>query len=103
MAEELRQLAFAESGSDSLATEADMMMRIKKLAVVSLHLSVHVVTLHELKQQSDENVKTFAAFVQGVAASCGLQKTCTSANCQQVIRYVEETCYHVVLALQTSP
>ena len=98
MTEELRQLAFAEGGSDNLTTEADMMTRIKKLAVVSLHPSVHVVTLHELKQQSDENVKTFAARVKGVAASCGLQKVCTSATCQQVIQYVEETCYHVVLA-----
>jgi hypothetical protein len=43
MTEELRQLAFAEGGSDSLQTEADMTTRIKKLAVVALHPSVHVV------------------------------------------------------------
>ena len=98
MTEELRQLAFAEGGSDSLQTEADMTTRIKKLAVVALHPSVHVVTLHELKQQSDENVQSFAARVKGVAASCGLQKVCTSHTCQEVVSFTEETCYHVVLA-----
>ena len=45
-----------------------MLKRIKKLAVVTLHSSVHVVALHELRQQSDENVQTFAAQVKGIAA-----------------------------------
>lgn len=98
MTEELRQLAFAEGGSDTLLTEDTMTARIKKLSVLALHPSVHVVTLHELKQQSDENVQSFAARVKGVAASCGLQKTCTSATCQEVVSFTEETCYHVVLA-----
>jgi len=98
MTEELRQLTFAEGGSDSLQTEDAMIAKIKKLAVISLHPSVHVVTLHDLKQQSDENVQTFAARVKGVAASCGLQKTCTAAACNEVVSFTEETCYHVVLA-----
>ena len=96
MSEDLRQLAFAEGGSEQLHSETDMLQRIKKLAVVTLHSSVHVVALHELTQQSDENVQTFAARVRGIAASCGLNKTCP--GCQQNVSFSDETCYHVVLA-----
>ena len=95
MSEDLRQLAFAEGGSAQLLTEGDMLARIKKLAVVTLHPSVHVVALHELRQQSDENVQTFAARVRGIAASCGLTKEC---ECSKVVSFSEETCYHVVLS-----
>ena len=72
MSDELRQLAFAEGGTTNLDTEAAMTTRIKSLAVVALHSSVHVVNLHELRQQSDENVHSFAARVRGIAASCNL-------------------------------
>ena len=96
MSDELRQLAFAEGGTTNLDTEAAMTTRIKSLAVVALHSSVHVVNLHELRQQSDENVHSFAARVRGIAASCNLQKNCSS--CQTVVNFSEETCFHVVLA-----
>ena len=94
--EELRQLGFAEGGAASLITEDAMVKKIKSLAVISLHSSVHVVNLHELRQQSDENVHAFAARVRGIAASCVLQKKCH--GCQEVVTYSEETCYHVVMA-----
>ena len=58
MTEELRQLVFAEGGSMGLKTEEDMLSRIKRLYVVTLHPSVNIVSLHELKQQSDENTQT---------------------------------------------
>ena len=96
MTDELRQLAFAEGGTSSLATEEAMTARIKSLAVVTLHSSVHVVNLHELRQQSDENVHAFAARVRGIAASCNLQKKCN--GCQAVVTFSEETCFHVVMA-----
>ena len=96
MVEELRQLAFAEGGSAKLLTEDTMTKKIKSLAVVSLHSSVHVVNLHEQRQQSDENVHSFAARVRGIAASCGLQKKCP--GCDQTVNFSEETCYHVVMA-----
>ena len=100
MVEELRQLAFAEGGSTNLLTEDTMTKKIKSLAVVSLHSSVHVVNLHEQRQQSDENVHSFAARVRGIAASCGLQKKCP--GCDQTVNFSEETCYHVVMAAEES-
>ena len=80
MTDDLRQLAFAKGGTTNLTTEADMTERIKSLAVVSLHPSVHVVNLHEMRQESDENVHAFAARVRGIATSCGLKKECSVAN-----------------------
>ena len=96
MTDDLRQLAFAEGGTTNLNTEPDMTNRIKSLAVVSLHSSVHVVHLHEMRQQSDENVHAFAARVRGIATSCGLQKKCS--GCQLVVNFQEETAYHVVMS-----
>ena len=96
MTEELRQLAFAEGGSVELKTETDMLARIKKLSVVTLHPSVHIVSLHELRQQSDENTQTFAARVKGIAGSCSLTKQCP--GCQETVSFCEETCYHKVLS-----
>ena len=72
MEPDLRLLAFSEGGSNDLKTEQSMLQKIKTLAVVSLHSSVHIVNLHNLQQQSDKTVQAFAARVRGVAASCNL-------------------------------
>ena len=63
MTEELRHLAFAEGGSGSveLKTEKDIMGRIKRMSVVTLHPSVPIVSMHELRQQIHENTQTLAA------------------------------------------
>ena len=96
MTDNLRQLAFAEGGTTNLNTEADMTERIKSLAVVSLHPSVHVINLHKMRQESDENVHAFAARVRGIATSCDLKKKCSS--CQSVVNFQEETAHNVVMA-----
>ena len=76
-------------------TEGDILARIKKMAVVTLHPSVHVVALHKLQQQSDENVQTFGARAKGIAASCGLNN---KFECKKDVSFSEETCYPVVLS-----
>ena len=50
-----------EPSATNLTIEADMPKMIKSLSVILLQPSVHVVSLHEMKQQSGENVQTFAA------------------------------------------
>ena len=61
MDDTLRQLAFAEGGTSNLTTEELMVAKIKSLTVISLHSSVHIVNLHELKQNPDETVQTLSA------------------------------------------
>ena len=95
---ELRQLAFSEGAEETLNTEALMLVRIKSLAVTVLHASVHIVTLHDMKQLPSETVKSFSARVRGTAANCELSKTCTSATCEQKVSFLEDTCYNIVLS-----
>ena len=94
---ELRQLAFSEGGEDQLTTEVLMLEKIKSLAVTVLHPSVHIVTLHDMKQLPSETVKSFSARVRGTAANCNLSKKCPCATPQNV-SYQDETCFNVVLS-----
>ena len=94
---ELRQLAFSEGSEDSLNTEDLMLARIKSLAVTVLHASVHIVTLHDMKQLPSETVKSFSARVRGTAANCELTKPCPAPACTQTISFLEDTCYNIVL------
>ena len=95
MSADLRKLAYDQGDINELQTEAQMMERIKSLAVSVLHTAVHTVTLHKAEQAPEETVKTFAARVRGIAANCKLQKDC---ECGATVNYSDETVYHVVLA-----
>ena len=95
MSPELKKLAFDQGDVQTLTTEVLMMARIRSLAVAVLHAAVHTVHLHGAQQLSDESTKAFAARVRGIAGNCQLQKKCA---CDQVVSYLEETVYHVVLA-----
>ena len=96
MDSEIERLAF----NDNIAatTQSEIMESIKKLAVTVLHPSLHVVALHEMKQQSSETTKTFSARVKGVATNCNLTKKCSKMGCGETVSFIDETCYHVVLA-----
>ena len=93
---ELEKLAFADNLS---ATDSDSLLQcIKTLAVTTLHPSIHVVNLHQMRQNNDEPTKAFSARVRSVAANCNLEKKCTGPTCTEMVSYIEETCYHVVMA-----
>ena len=93
MDQELRQLAFNEGSSFTNVNQ--LMSTIKCLSVTTLHPSVHVVALHQMKQDEGETTKAFAARVKGSAKNCNLTKKCT---CQLDVSYLEETSYHVVMS-----
>ena len=76
----------------------ELLPAIKKLAVTSLHPSVHVVALHQLRQDSSESTKAYSARVKGLAKNCNLVKTCTRDGCSEKVSSVQETCDHVVMA-----
>ena len=93
---ELERLAFHDNLQASTATE--LLGAIKTLAVTVLHPSLHIVALHEMKQGDSESTKMFSARVKGVANNCNLKKQCTKQGCNETVSFVDETCYHVVLA-----
>ena len=96
MEPDLRQLAFSEGYQAT--TEAELLKQIKELSVTVLHPSVHIVALHQMKQQEGETVKAFSARVKGTASNCNLTKTCSRTDCNQTNSFLEETCYHVVMS-----
>ena len=57
-----------------------------------------MVALHQLRQDSSESTKAYSARVKGLAKNCNLVKTCTRDGCSEKVFFVQETCYHVVMA-----
>ena len=93
---DLERLAFQDGISES---EPDKLIAaIKSLAVTTVHPALHVVALHDTKQLQDETVKSFSARVRGLAKNCNLTKNCPKTTCGENVSFIEETCYHVVLA-----
>ena len=76
---DLERLAFHDNVTAS--NENDLLKEIKKLAVTVLHPSLHIVALHETRQNADEPTKLFSARVKGIANNCNLKKTCTRSGC----------------------
>ena len=92
---DMERLAFQDGITDQ--DPDNLLSKIKKLAVTTIHPSLHVVELHEARQSSDETVKAFSARVRGIAANCELTKTCSKSGCNETVSFLEETCYHAVL------
>ena len=82
MESELRQLAFNEGTKND--DPEQLLQRMKCLAVTTLHPSVHIVTLHHMKQDEGELTKTFAARVKGAAKNCQLSKKCQCQNSERI-------------------
>ena len=97
MEPELYTLAFDQGNINDLISEDLVMERIKTLSVTVQHAAVHMVALHSAQQDEGESTTAFAARVQGIASNCNLAKS-SMCGCNIEIFYLEETCYHVVLA-----
>ena len=93
---DVERLAFND-GLTATSTN-ELLTGLKKLAVTELHPSVHVMALHEMRQARGESAKAFSARVKGIATNCNLVKKCTKTSCNEQVSFLEETCYHVVLA-----
>ena len=93
---DLEKLAFGDGSPHS--DEDTLLQKIKTLAVTTLHPSLHAVTLHQMKQEANETTKAYSTRVRATAYNCCLEKVCTKSECSEKISFVEETCYHVVLA-----
>ena len=93
---DIERLAFNDGLTANTAN--DLLVGLKKLSVTELHPSVHFMALHQMRQARGESTKAFSARVKGTANNCNLVKKCTKASCTEQVSFLEETCYHVVLA-----
>ena len=96
MDSDLEKLAFGDSTPYS--DQESLLKKIKTLAVTTLHPSLHAVALHQMKQNVSESTKAYSTRVRATAYNCCLEKACSRDGCSEKVSFVEETCYHVVLA-----
>ena len=92
---DIERLAFQDGLCSTDPTT--LLESVRKLAVTTVHPALHVVSLHEQRQNAEESVKKFSARVKGSAKNCKLSKQFTKTGCQEQVSFLEETCYHVVM------
>ena len=68
-------------------SEQEIMLEIKKLAVLVRSNLVNVVALMSASQERDENIRSYLARVRGMANVCKLSETCSSGTCQEQVSY----------------
>ena len=74
---ELRQRVFDTGTYPNLITTDLFLDKMKELAVITVHKSVHLMNLWKMAQQSDEPIRAFAARVTSTADMCGMTVLCT--------------------------
>ena len=86
--EQLRKdLTRSAGGSLTNKTEAEVMTAMKKLAVRQENTMVARVTLHDMRQDRDEPVRSFGARLRGQAGVCKFFMKCP--GCDVDVNYTE--------------
>ena len=91
----LRSRVYDSGDFASLNTVALLLARMKELAVVTVHKSVHIMNLYKMVQQSDENIKAFSARLTGTAEMCGMSVRCVT--CRVDISYRDEVVKQIII------
>ena len=77
---ELLQRIYDAGDYKELNTAKLFMTKLKKLAVLVVHKSIHALNMWKMKQQPEEQIRAFAARITGTADLCGMNVTCSCAN-----------------------
>ena len=67
----------------------EIMAAIKKLAVVPVAMGVRRAEMLSMKQDMGDLARSFAAKLQGKAATCSFQVMCTAAGCNTPVEFTE--------------
>ena len=78
--------------------EAEVLKRIKQLAVLDVASTVKVTELLNLKQQHGESARSYTARLRGKAQTCAFNITCSKDGCEQVTSYTDNIVRYVLLA-----
>ena len=94
----LRQRVFDTTGTRaSLTTEKAFLDKIKELAVIVVHRSIHLRNLWKTVQQSDERVRAFMARVMSTADMCNMVIDCPNQTCGQRVSYRDHVVMQVII------
>ena len=91
--------ALLKGHPDAVAdNEANLLSKIKKLAVIPVAISVRRAELLSTKQDHGENARAFYAKVKGKATTCSYSIDCSSATCTQVIDFTNIMVKDVIIS-----
>ena len=76
--DELKQRIFDSGNYSSLNTTILFLAKMKELAVITVHKSVHLMNLWRMSQEPDESIRAFVARVTSTADMCGMNIRCTA-------------------------
>ena len=77
----LQQRIF-DTGTYEALTSAELFLaKMKELAVIVVHKSIHLMNLWKMSQQSDEPIRAFAARLTATADMCGMITKCPNQTC----------------------
>ena len=81
----------------SLDTVELLLSKMKELAVVTVHKTIHMVHLWKMTQESDERIRAFAARITGKADLCEMTVDCPKTGCDTKASYRDEVVLQVLL------
>lgn len=91
--------ALLKGHPDAVAgNEANLLSKIKKLAVIPVAICVRRAELLTTKQDHGENARAFYSKVKGKAATCSYSVDCSSGTCTQVIDFTNIMVKDVIIA-----
>ena len=95
--DDLRQRIYDSGDYSGLDTEEKFLARMKDLAVIRIHKSVHLMNLYRMSQESDEGIRAFVARVTGTADMCGMTIKCPKHGCGTQVSYRDEVVKQVII------
>ena len=87
-----------DSGSFNTLNTLDLLLnKMKELAVIKIHKTIHMVHLWRMAQESSETIRAFAARITGKADLCEMSVTCPTEQCNTKVPYRDEVVLQVLL------
>ena len=87
-----------DSGSFNTLNTVDLFLnKMKELAVIKIHKTIHMVHLWRMAQESSETIRAFAARITGKADLCELSVTCPTEQCNTKVPFRDEVVLQVLL------
>ena len=94
---DLLQRVYDSGSFSALDTVALLLEKMKELAVVKIHKTIHMVHLWRMAQESGETTRAFAARITGKADLCELSVKCPTEHCNTQVPYRDEVVLQVLL------
>ena len=93
--DDLRQRVYDTGNTASLNTTVLFLAKMKELAVITVHKSVHLMNLWRMLQEPDESIRAFVARVTATADMCGMSVTCV--ECNKNLSYRDQVVQQIVI------